>query len=103
MLKTIWARLQEYVNWEFPYVQAGFREGRGNRDQIANIRWILEKAMEFQKNIHFCFIDYTKAFDYVVTKNYGKFVKRWEYQISLSASCKTCMQVRKQQLEPNME
>ena len=65
MLKIIQARLQQYVNNEFADVQAGFRKGRGTRGQIANIRWIMEKAREFQKNIYFCFIDYAKAFDYV--------------------------------------
>ena len=65
MLKILQARLQQYVNHEFPDVQAGFRKGRGTRNQIANICWIIEKAREFQKNIYFCFIDYTKAFDYV--------------------------------------
>ena len=65
MLKILQARLQQYVNHEFPDVQVGFRKGRRSRDQIANIRWILEKAREFQKNIYFCFIDYTKAFDCV--------------------------------------
>ena len=65
MLKILQARLQQYVNRELPDVQAGFRKGRGTRDQIANIRWIMEKAREFQKNIYFCFIDYAKAFDYV--------------------------------------
>ena len=64
MLKILQARLQQYVNREFP-VQAGFRKGRGTRDQIANIRWIMEKAREFQKNIYFCFIDYAKVFDCV--------------------------------------
>ena len=63
MLKILQARLQQYVNHELPDVQAGFRKGRGTRDQIANIHWILEKAREFQKNIYFCFIDYAKAFD----------------------------------------
>ena len=63
MLKILQARLQQYVNHEIPDVQAGFRKGRGNRDQIANIRWIMEKTREFQKNIYFCFIDYAKAFD----------------------------------------
>ena len=63
MLKILQARLQQYVNHELPDVQAGFRKDRGTRDQIANIRWIIKKAREFQKNIHFCFIDYTKAFD----------------------------------------
>ena len=65
MLKILQARLQQYVNRELPDVQAGFRKGRGTRDQIANIRWIIEKAREFQKNIYFCFIDYAKAFDCV--------------------------------------
>ena len=65
MLKILQARLQQYVNYEFPDVQAGFRKGRGLRDQIANIRWIMEKAREFQKNMYFCFIDYAKAFDCV--------------------------------------
>ena len=65
MLKILQARLQQYVNREFPDVQAGFRKGRGTIDQIANIRWIMEKAREFQKNIYFCFIDYAKAFDCV--------------------------------------
>src|SRR5574340_313331 len=63
MLKILQARLQQYVNCELPDVQAGFRKGRGARDQIANIHWIMEKARKFQKNIYFCFIDYAKAFD----------------------------------------
>ena len=65
ILKILQARLQQYVNCEFPDVQAGFRKGRGTRDQIANIHWIMEKAREFQENIYFCFIDYAKAFDCV--------------------------------------
>ena len=65
MLKILQARLQQYMDREIPVVQAGFRKGRGTRDQIVNIRWIMEKAREFQKNIYFCFIDYSKAFDYV--------------------------------------
>ena len=65
MLKILQARLQQYVNHELPDVQAGFRQGRGTRDQIANICWITEKARKFQKNIFFCFIDYAKAFDWV--------------------------------------
>ena len=65
MLKILQARLQQYVNRELLDIQAGFRKGRGTRDQIANIRWIMEKAREFQKNIYFCFIDYAKAFDCV--------------------------------------
>ena len=65
MLKIFQARLQQYMNWELSDVQAGFWKGRGTRDQIASIHWIIEKAREFQKNIHFWFIDYAKAFDYV--------------------------------------
>ena len=65
MLQILQARLQQYVNHKIPDVQAGFRKGRGIRDQIANIRWIIKKAREFQKNIYFCFIDYAKAFDCV--------------------------------------
>ena len=65
MLKILQARLQQYMNWELPDIQAGFRKGRGTRDQIANILWIIEKAREFQKNIYFFFVDYAKAFDCV--------------------------------------
>ena len=65
MLKIFQARLQQYVNCELPDVQAGFRKGRGTTDQIANIRWIMEKAREFQENIYFCFIDYAKASDWL--------------------------------------
>ena len=79
MLKILQARLQQYMNCELPDVQAGFRKGRGTRYQIANIRWIIEKAREFQINIYFHFIDYTKAFVWITT-NCGKFLKRWEYQ-----------------------
>ena len=76
MLKILQVRLQQYMNHEIPDVQAGFRKGRGNRDQIAHIRWIIEKAREFQKNIYFCFIDYAKAFDFVwITTNCGKFLR----------------------------
>ena len=85
MLKILEARLQQYVNRELPDVQAGFRKGRGTRDQIANIRWIIEKA-RFQKNIYFCFIDYAKAFDWWITTNCGKFLQRWEYQTTLHVS-----------------
>ena len=75
MLKILQARLQQYVNCELPVVQAGFRKGRGTRDQIANIRWIMEKAREFQKNFYFCFIDYAKAFDYVDHSKLWKILK----------------------------
>ena len=103
MLKILQARLQQYVNRELPDVQAGFRKGRGTRDQIANICWIMEKAREFQKNIYFCFIDYAKPLTVWITINCGKFWKRWEYQTTWSASREICMQVRKQQLELDME
>ena len=103
MLKILQARLQQYVNRELPDVQTGFRKGRGTRDQIANICWIIKKAREFQKNIYFCFIDYAKAFDYVDHNKLWKIWKRWEYQTTWSASWETCMQVRKQQLELDME
>ena len=76
MLKILQVRLQQYVNQELPDVQAGFRKGRGTRDQIANILWIIEKAREFQKNIYFCFIDYSKAFDYMDHNKLWKILKR---------------------------
>ena len=103
MLKILQARLQQYVNRELPDVQAGFRKGRGIRDQIANKCWISGKSREFQKNIYFWFIDYTKAFDWWITINCGKFWKRWEYQTTWPASWETCMQVRNQLLELDME
>ena len=80
MLKILQIRLQQYVNHELPDVQAGFRKGRGIRDQIANICWIIRKAREFQKNIYFCFIDCAKAFDCVDQSKLCKFLKRWEYR-----------------------
>ena len=83
-------------------VQVWFRKGRGARDQISNICWIIEKAREFQKDIYFCFIDHAKAFDWMTT-NCGKFLQRWEYQTTLTASWEICMQVKKQQLELDME
>ena len=80
MLKILQARLQQYVNRELPDVQAGFTKGRGTRDQIASIHWIIKKAREFQKNIYFCFIDHAKAFNVWITTNCGTFLKQWEYQ-----------------------
>ena len=77
MLKILQARLQQYMNSELPDVQAGIRKGRGARDQITNIHCFIEKAREFQKNICFCFIDYSKLFVWITT-NCGKFLKRWE-------------------------
>ena len=102
MLKILQGRLQQYVNWELPGVQVKFRKGRGTRDQIANICFIIGKAIKFQKNIYFCLIDYAEAFDYG-SQQTGKFLKRWEYQTSLPASWEMCMQVKKQQLELDME
>ena len=101
MIKILQTRLQQYVNCELPNDQAGFIKGRGTRDQIANIWWIIEKAREFQKNIYFFFIYYAKAFDCV--DHCGKFRKSWEYLTTWPASWETYMQVRKQQLEWDME
>ena len=78
MPKILQARLQQYMNHELPDVQAGFRKGRGTRDQIAIIHWIIKKAREYQKNIYFCFIDMPKTL--WITRNCGKFLERWEYQ-----------------------
>ena len=85
MLKILQARLQQYVNCELPDAQAGFRKGRGTRDQIPNIRWVMEKAREFQKNIYFCFIDYAKAFDCVDHNKLWKILK--EMGISHHLTC----------------
>ena len=98
MLKILQARLQQCVNPELPDVQAKFRKGRETRDQIANICWIMEKARESQKNIYFCFTDYTKAFVWITT-NCRKFLKRWEYQTTLPVSWETCMPINKQWLK----
>ena len=103
MLKILQARLQQYVNCELPDVQAGFRKGRGTRDQIANIHWIMEKAREFQKNIYFCFIDYAKAFDCVDHNKVRKILREMEDQTTWPASWENCMQVGKEQLELDME
>ena len=91
------------MNSELPDVQAGFRKGIEGRDWIANICWTMEKAREFQKNTYFCFIDYAKAFVWTVSTNCGKFFRRWEYQATWYASWEICMQVKKQQLELDME
>ena len=102
MLKILQARLQQYVNHELPDVQVGFRKGRGTRDQIANIHWIIEKAREFQKNIDFCFIDSAKAFDCVDHNKLWKILQEMRIPDHL-ASWEIRMQVRKQQLELDME
>ena len=86
ILEILQARLQQYVNRELPDVQAGFRKGRGTRDQIANICWIIKKAREFQKNIYLCFLTTPKPLTVWITTNCGKFFKRWEYQTTLPAS-----------------
>ena len=99
MLKILQARLQQCLNHELPYVQAGFRKGRGTRNQIGNIHWIIEKAREFQKNIYF--IDYTKAFDCVDHNKLWKILK--EMGIPDYLIWETCMQLKKQQLELDME
>ena len=101
--KILHARLQQYVNREIPDVQVGFRKGRGTRDQIANILWIMEKAREFQKNIFLCFIDYAKAFDCVDHNKLWKILKEIGIPDPLPASWETYIQVRKQQLELDME
>ena len=92
MLKTLQAKLQQYMNQELSDVQAGFRKGRGTRYQTANIHWIVEKEREFQENIYFCFTDYAKAFDCVDHNKLWKILqKRWEYQTTLPASSETSM------------
>ena len=103
MLKILQARLQQYENCELPDVQAGFRKGRGIRNQIANICCIMEKGREFQKNIYVCFIDYAKAFDCVDHNKKWKILKKMEYQATWPFSWEIHMQVRKQQLELDME
>ena len=91
------------MNHELPDVQVGFRKGRGTTDQIASIHEIFEKAREFQKKFYLCFIEYAEAFDCVDRNKLWKFWKRWEYQTTWPASWEVCMQVKKQQLELDME
>ena len=95
MLKILQARLQQDMNQEFPDVQAGFTKGRGTRNQIVNIHWIIEKAREFQKNIYFCFIDYAKALTVWITTNW-KTLQEMEYQTTWPVSWEICMQAKKQ-------
>ena len=102
MLKILQARLQQYMNLELPYVQAGFRKGRGTRGEIASIFWIIEKPREFEKNIYFCFIDCAEAFDCVDHNKLWKILKEMWIQGHLICSWEICMQVKKQ-LEPDME
>ena len=103
MLKIVHARLQHYENQELPDVQSVFRKGRGTKDQIANIHWIIEKARELQKNIYLWFNNYTKPLTVWITTNRGKFWKRGGNHTILPVSWETCMQVKKQQLEPCRE
>ena len=103
MLKILQARLQQYVNQELPDVQAGFRKGRKTRDQSPNISWIIEKAREFQINIYSCFIDYAKDFDYMDQNKLWKILKQMGIPDHLTCLWETCMQVKKQQLELDME
>ena len=91
MLKILQARLQQYMNHELPDVPVGFKKGRGTRDQIANIRWIIKKAREFQKNIYFCFTDYAKTFDRVGCTKLWKILKEMRYQTTWTASWETCL------------
>ena len=86
MLKILQARLQQFLNWELPDVQAGFRKGRGIKLQIANIHWIMEKAKEFQKSIYFCSLTILKPLTVWITTNCGKFLKSWDFQTTLSVS-----------------
>ena len=103
MLKILQARLQQYMNHEYPNVQAGFRKGRGTRDQTVNICWIIIKTIEFQKNIYFYFIDYAKEFDHVDDNKQWKILKEMGIPDHLTCLLRNCMQVRKQQLELDME
>ena len=104
MLKILQASLQQYVSWELPDVQARFREGRGTGDQIANIRWMIEKAREFQKKTcTFALLTMPKPLIVCITTNCGVFLKKWKYQTTLSASWEIYMQVKRQQLEPDIE
>ena len=99
MLKILQARLQQYVNCELPDVQAGFR----TRDQIANTHWIIEKQESSRKTYTSALLTMTKPLAVWITTNCGKFLKRWEYQTTLPTSWEICMQVKKKQLEPDME
>ena len=103
MLKIPQARFQQYVNHELPDVQAGFRKGRGTRDQIANIHWIIEKQEGSSKTSTFALLTTPKPLTVQSTTNCGKFLKRWEYQTTLPASWEICLQVKKQQLEQDIE
>ena len=103
MLKILQTRLQQYVNREFPDVQAEFRKGRGTRDQIANIRWIIKKSKRVPEKYLLLFYPLCQSLWLWVTTNCGKFFKRWEYQTTWPASWEICLQIKRQQLELDME
>ena len=103
MLQILQTKLQQYVSQDLPDVRAGFRKDRGTRDQIANICWVTEKARESQKNIYFCSLNTLKPLTVWITTNCGKFLKRWKYQTAWPASWEIWIQVKKQQLEPDMK
>ena len=103
MLKILQARLQQYMNQEHSDTQAGFRKGRGTRDQIANILWIIEKQGNSRKNIYFCFIDYDKAFDFMDHNKLRKILQEMGIPEYFTCLLRTCMQVKMQQLKPDME
>ena len=103
MLKILQVKFQQYMNWGLSDVQAGFRKGRGTRYPIANICWIIENAREFQKNSTSALLTMPKLLTVWITTSCGKFYKRWEYQTTIPASWEICMQVKKQQLELDME
>ena len=104
MLKILQARFQQYVNHELPDVQAGFRKGKGTRNQIANIHWIIQKAREFHKKTStFALLIMPKPLTVWIIINCGKFFKRWEYQTTWPAFWEICMQIKKQQLELDIE
>ena len=103
MLKILQARLQQYVNRELPDIQARFRKGRGTRDQIASLCWIIKKAREFQKNVYFCFTDYTKAFDCVVHNKLWKILKEMGISDHLTCLLRNLYAGQEEQLELDMK
>ena len=102
MCKILRAKLQQRMNWDVPDIQTCFRKGRGTRDQIANICWIIEKKESSRKKVYFCFIEYAKAFDCVDHNKLWKFLTRWEYKTTWPAFWEICMEIKRQQLELDM-
>ena len=103
MFKILQARLQQYLNWEFPNVQAGFRKGRGTKDQIANICWIIGKGRQFHNNIYFCFTDYANGFDCVDHNKLWNILKEMGIPHHFTCLLRNLYEVKKQQLEADME